>query len=142
MKDAEAVDRDELTREFLERWRQRISLDEFMEERRVTELYYALRVCQATRDGGTYDHTPCDHRQRALAAREQVRGLPEQVLTKAIEAIDGLNVTPREAGNSVAPVSSSAPSEQPNVPEDSTPSIPEATSNGSPMTSASPSPQP
>jgi hypothetical protein len=136
-KDSEGAEREKLTKEFMERWRQRISLDEFMEERRVTELYFALRVCQATRDGNTYDHAPCDHSQRALEAREQVRGLPEQVIEKSIEALDQLNVTPRDAGNSDAPVSSSAPSEQPSVPEDSTPSTPEAISNGSLTTSAS-----
>ena len=110
-----------------------------MEERRVTELYYAIRVCEASRDGMAYDHTRCDHRQRALDSRDQVRSLPEQVLVKVIEALDQLNVPQREAGNSDAPVSSSASSEQPNVPEASTPSTQEETSNESPTTSVSPS---
>ena len=121
IKDAveDALDRDrpDLERAFLESWRQRETTDVFVEERRLTQLYYALRVCDAVDTStsvGTHswDHAGCDHTQRLVAERSEIKRLPESVLAKAIDAIDGVTVTPREAGNSDAPASSSASSEQ------------------------------
>lgn len=134
LREAAKMSRKDLQADFLERWRQRLSLDEFMEERRVTELFYALRACEATRKDGAFDHTDCNHSQRALAEREQVRGLPEGVIVKCIEALDAVTLTEREAGNLDAPASSSASSERPNVEEDSTPSTPAEISAGAPTT--------
>lgn len=120
-------------KELLEAWRARESLDVFMEERRITEVYFALRDCRGKvtghADDGTLqvDHTGCNHRERLLASRAEVRELPEGVLGRVIAALDGVTVSPREAGNSAAPENSSVSSEQPSMPEESTPSSPDET---------------
>jgi len=133
LRDAEALSRDKLEESFFENWRQRLTLDEFMEERRVTELYYALRSCEATRvTQTTWDHAECNHAEKVLDNRGQVRGLPEAVLAKCIDALEGVTVPQREAGNSDAPSSSSGSSEPQSVPEESTPSTPEETSVAAP----------
>lgn len=125
MRDAKDMPRKDLERDFFEQWRQRVTLDEFMEERRITELFYALRACEGTRVGpNQFDHENCNHAQRALSDRGQVRHLPEQVLMKCMDALDEVTVPQREAGNSDAPASSSASSGPQSVPEASTPSTP------------------
>jgi len=133
MREAETLSRDKLEESFFEHWRQRLTLDEFMEERRVTELYYALRNCEGTRvTPTTWDHAECNHAEKMLANRGQVRGLPEAVLGKCIAALDEVTTPQREAGNSVAPSSSSGSSEPQSVPEESTPSSPEGTPAAAP----------
>ena len=131
--------------EYLEHWRNRVSLDVFMSERRVSELYAALRDCKAKvrfelpRDGSTqkleFDHTDCNHSVRLLSARSDVYSLPEAIIERAGDALDGITATPRDAGNSDAPASSSASSEQSSAEvEASTPSTPVETPLDAPMT--------
>lgn len=135
---AQDMTRDELERSFFENWRQRLTLDEYIEEKRVTELWIALRQCSASRVHGpggsvSWDHSTCDHSQRLLGndkgSRARVRTLPPEVVEKAIEKLDAITLNSRDAGNSDAPRSSSAPSERSSESEAaSTPSSPGATS--------------
>lgn len=126
--------------DFLEAWRTRATIDLFMEERRITEIFYSLRECVATivgtgNDGKPlFDHTHCNHAQRSLESRKDVRQLPERVLERIIDAIDDISVNPREAGNSAAPGNSSASSEQPSAEAASVPSIPVETPSAAPTT--------
>jgi hypothetical protein len=139
-KDLEDSDRKDIEKSFLEQWRQHQTLNEFMQARRHAELFYVMRQCKAIQgelrdlgpdlEGGGWhwDHSPCDHTQRYLDDRREVRDLPDRVITRVIEAIDDLRITDREAGNSVAPRSSSESLEQSSAPEvPSTPSSPEET---------------
>lgn len=133
-KEARESDRKDLEAAFLERWRERETLDVFMQERRTTQMFFALRECKAL-DVGTetgrqvWDHSICDHSIRLLQSRAEVRKLPDVAMTKFIDAIDGITVSDRDAGNSDAPVSSSAPSEPSRPAEEaSTPSTPVAAS--------------
>ena len=109
------------------------TLDVFVQERRTTQLYLSLRQCQATdlsTDVGTHDwdHSGCDHSRRLLPTRAAVRSLPDSVVEKVTSAIDQVTMSPRTAGNSDAPGSSSASSELQNDPaEASSPSTPEVT---------------
>lgn len=130
-KEALAKSREDLERSFFENWRERQTLDLFMAERRITELWIALRVCQATevgrREDGSliWDHSTCNHSERLLEERKAVKSLPPAVVEKCVDAIDSLTMSPREAGNSDAPASSSASSEPSNgVAADLTPSTP------------------
>lgn len=140
----EGVERERLERDFFESWMNRISLDEYMEEKQATELFYAIRDCVATEKGRgaddaiLWDHTDCDHTSRLCNERSQVRSLPEAVIEKAIEALEAISVPQRESGNSDAPPSSSGSSEQPSTEEGSTASTPEVTSPVAPMISAAP----
>lgn len=135
------TERDDLEKEFYDGWRERMTLDDFMQDRRITELYYAMRDCYATeigRDENTgklrFDHGKCNHTVRLLDTRAQVRDLPEDVLNKVIDTIDDLSVNQRESGNSDAPASSSASSEPQSEEEGSPASTPVETSHGARMT--------
>lgn len=139
LKDFEGLDRETLVEDFMEAWRNRLSLDEYMQEKRRTELYYALRDCSASLvkfDGGErWDHSGCDHTQRIVPSRGQVSTLPQGVIERAMDVMDGVAVPQRESGNSDAPASSSASSEQQSEEaEASTPSIPVETPPVAPTT--------
>jgi hypothetical protein len=132
------LDRETLVDDFMESWRSRLSLDEFMQEKRRTELFFALRDCKASRvkfDGGErWEHQGCDHTVRLMESRGQVSSLPEGIIERAMDVMDGVTVPQREAGNSDAPASSSASSEQPSEEGASVPSIREETPPVAPTT--------
>lgn len=136
LRDLEDVSRKDLEQDFVEAWRQRLTLDDFMAERRKTEIWLAMRECHAAiADDGTYDHAGCDHSRRIVNERHQVHSLPEGLLERVIAVLDGITVPGRESGNSGAPASSSGSSEPTSAAEEtSAPSTQEATSPGAPMT--------
>jgi len=117
---------DEISEAYTKSYRDQAGSNGFLNEYRTTELYYALRDCQATpNDNLGWDHEKCSHRERLCGSRAEVRELPAGLIEKVRDAITLLNMTPRDAGNLDAPASSSASSEQPSVEaEASTPSIP------------------
>ena len=125
----------ELEDMIVEAFKNRSAMDEFMGEKRITELFFALRDCSAVPypDGG-WSHRNCDHSLRLLEKREDVRSLPEQVLQKVSRTLSDVEVDARTAGNSDAPASSSASSEQPSEEVESTPSTPEAMPSVAPTT--------
>jgi hypothetical protein len=124
--------RGELRDDLLNQWVEREGMAEFLAEKRITEIYFSTRDCLATqrREDGRWDHSACDHGVRLLDARSEVRSLPEELLTALHDTLSALEIDPRTAGNSDAPVSSSASSEPQSAPEDSTPSIPVETPSG------------
>lgn len=114
------LDGAELRKRYRETWRDMTAFEAFMETRRVTEIYFALRVCEGTRVDGEWSHVDCDHRERLLDKRDQVFDLPDALLQAVRATLEGLQMTPREAGNSDAPLTSSGSSEQPSEQEGST----------------------
>jgi len=124
------MDLDELMDQFIKNWKARVGLGEFFAEQRITQLFYALRDCQATAkpDGG-WDHSKCRH-ERLLQERSQVRGLPEDLLERGIETLGEITVDRRTAGNSDVPTNSSESSGQQKQEEESTPSIPKVMPRG------------
>lgn len=102
----------ELREQYRQTWREMTSFEAFMETRRVTELYFALRLCEATpvEGSGDWDHSECDHRVRLLDKRDDVYDLPDSLLTVLRDALEELQMAPREAGNSAAPATSSGSS--------------------------------
>jgi hypothetical protein len=130
-KDLADVSRDELVEDYLNDFREREAFSRFLAEKRITEIFYALRDCQGTKKPtGGWDHSNCEHRNRLLVSRSDVRSLPQGVIETAISVLEGMTATPRESGNSDAPASSSASSEQPSAAEESTPSSPVETPTG------------
>lgn len=119
-----AYDESRLRKEFRKKAAEAVTLNYFIQERDITMIYYALRDCEATRRG---DHSNCSHK-RLLDDREQVRDLPEELITKIKDAMDNVEVNPREAGNSDAPQPSSGLSEQPSEEEESKDSSPKVMS--------------
>jgi hypothetical protein len=104
--------RDELIEKFLELWMERQSSSDWIQAKQVTEVYYALRDCQATKaEDGHWDHRTCNHGRRLLEERSMVRELPQEMLEKVVGKIRELTLTEREAGNSDAPMTSSGSSE-------------------------------
>lgn len=103
----------ELRDEFRKKAAEAVTLNDFIAERDITTIFYALRDCEATSMG---DHAGCSHK-RLLEDREQVRDLPEGLLSKVKEALGSIEVNVREAGNSDAPQPSSGQSEQPSEEE-------------------------
>lgn len=92
----------------------------FLTEYRTTEMFFALRACDATAVDDGWDHSECDHRERLCEHRGEIRDLPEGLIAAVRDAITVLNMSPRDAGNSDAPASSSASSEQPSEQAEST----------------------
>lgn len=120
------MDEVELAKAYREAWRETVGTEAFMTARRDSELFYAIRMCEATpvveMGNATpigWDHAKCDHRERMLAERADVHGLPDAVLLACANVLNELQMSPAEAGNSGAPTTSSGSSEQPNVVEDS-----------------------
>jgi hypothetical protein len=116
-------------RAYIEAAASAVSLAEF----RLTELFYAVRACAATRDGDGPDarwrHDHCGgHRERIFADRAELQQLPEQLTEQLEAAIQKVTMTPRDAKNSGRGRSSSASSPAPNEPEESKPSTRKATS--------------
>ena len=133
--------RENVERDYFEAWRNRTSLDEYMETRRMSEMFFSLRDCSAQEGEGStaesrrWNHSACSHGRRLLESRSQVRELPEEVITRVVDALDGIVVSERAAGNSDAPASSSASSEQASASEvPSTPSTPVETPPVAPTT--------
>lgn len=116
-------------------WREMAATQSFLEERRITELFFAVRDCEATEDvdvpeddKGRWNHSQCNSHLATLAEhRHQVHEFPDVLVAMARDALIDLQMTPQEAGNSDAPASSSASSEQHDEGEGSTASTPSGT---------------
>lgn len=120
----------ELKKRYLSSYRESVGTQGFLTEYRVSELFFALRDCVASTkdDNGRWDHKDCaGHRQRLLEARSDVKGMPDALLALVRDALTDISMTPRDAGNSDAPASSSASSERPSAAADSTLSTPTET---------------
>jgi hypothetical protein len=110
--EVERLPREELVDRFTEAWRERKAADDWIEAKQITEVFFALRDCQATPfDEGKWDHKTCNHGRKLLESREQVRDLPQEMLQKVVAKIRMITFTEREAGNSDAPMTSSGSSE-------------------------------
>ncbi len=118
---------EELRKEYVEAYKKRISMATFMVEYEKTQVYYATRDCEAkAREDGTWDHAGCTHKP-LLPGRAAVAEMPEELFQQIRQVLADMTMPPATAGNSDAPVSSSAPSEQPSSAEDSPPSTPTET---------------
>lgn len=126
----EAMSDDEVREAYRKQYRDTTASQGFLTEYKISEMFYSLRDCEATKGvNGRWDHSRCgNHRERLCDTRADIRLLPAGLLDLVTEAIRNLSMTPQDAGNSDAPASSSASSEQPSAEAASTPSTPEATS--------------
>lgn len=134
LEDLKQVDDTALEDDYIEAWRQAQSVDVFVEQTRIGQLYHAMRDCVATRLGGKWDHSKCDHSSKLLESPADARALPEEIIRKASDKLDEITVGPRDSGNSDAPASSSASSEPQSEEEDLSPSIPVETPSAAPQT--------
>lgn len=121
---------EDLRKEFRRIWIERRGGDRGLEEYRLKEHFHAARVCDAVkRPDGSWEHESCDHSIRVWETEEEVRHLPDEVRELLDEALEGLNMSPKELSDSDSPASSSPPSPSPSEGEEaSRPSTPTATS--------------
>lgn len=127
----EGLSEDEVREEYQNQYRETTASQGFLTEYKISEMYYSLRDCEATKGAnGRWDHTRCgNHRERLCDTRGDIRLLPEGLIALVTQAIRELTMSPSDAGNSDAPASSSASSEQPSAEAaGSTPSTPAETS--------------
>jgi hypothetical protein len=115
---------EQIREQLIERIRGLMGAMAFLEAKRVTEVFFALRDCRAipSKDSSKpWNHTSCMH-PRLMPKRADVRDLPAEITLKVIAALEEITVPMQEAGNSDAPTGSSVSSEQANTVEDSVPS--------------------
>jgi hypothetical protein len=119
--------REELEASYRQAWRDMLGATSFYEARRQSEIWYALRECSCELDA---DGRPVQGTEiiggRLCATRADVNDLPDDVIVRVLQSLDG-EMTSREAGNSGAPSASSGSSEQRSAEAASTPSTPSAT---------------
>lgn len=139
--DLAELPRKDVEKSFIEQWRERRTLDEYMSGRRITEIYLSARECNAAlvtvdlTGKRIWDHKPCDHMKRFFSERKNVTQVSERLIQRIVDTLSDVTANDREAGNSDAPASSSASSEQSNGPEDqSTPSTPDEAPSDAPTT--------
>lgn len=121
----EATLREEYAKLYIDRRGGELAQQEF----RVTELWYAARVCEGVKaEDETWSHERCEgHVLQAFETKGDVRMLPEDLTVLLGAAYDAANMSARDAKNSDRLASSSASSRQPSAPEASTPSTPDET---------------
>lgn len=112
-----------------ESYAENVGIGAFIREQAKSQVFYSLRVCQATRDdSGRWRHTKCNHQTRWLDSRDEVDQLPESLLRQVRDAYEKLNMAPDVARFSEGPASSSESRGPSNKPGESKGSGPEATS--------------
>jgi hypothetical protein len=94
---------------FLKDYKDKISIEHYVLESRVTKLFYAIRECEAIRkeNGDGWDHKSCDHSKRLLESRTEVRELPDHVLNLILDTFESLSVGARNVANFPVPQNSS-----------------------------------
>lgn len=135
--DFKSLPREELRAKYRKEWIEQRGNDAFLMEFRITELFFCLRECKATArdDNGRWQHTLCDHRQKLLDDRAQVRSLPEGLVNTVRPILNTLAVEDRTAKDLGGGSKSSDSSQPPNAQEDSPVSTPAATPPGQATTS-------
>lgn len=133
-RDLQALDVESLKEKHREQWLNRQGMVAFTREYTRSQVYFGLRVCMATKkaEAGGWDHSDCNHDQRACDSREDVKTIPQGLLDKVLGSLREQAMSSDDARFSAGAASSSAPSQRPSVAEESAPSTPEATSVAAP----------
>lgn len=118
---------DELLTEYKERWVERRGTSLALAEYNLSEVFHVARVCDAVvpDEGEPFDHSACkSHAMRVFETLAEVRDLPDELILKIRAVLELMAMTERDARFSDRSLSSSSPSQGPEQPADSTPSIP------------------
>jgi len=125
MRDLQGTPRADLEKDYREAWREMLGSTAFYETRRQTEIWYALRECEVELVDGVPDLSTLKVGQRLCDQRADVNDLPDDVIRRVLQVLDG-EMTSRDAGNSDAPSASSGSSERRSAEAASQPSTPGA----------------
>jgi hypothetical protein len=116
MKEVKEAGREKAEEDFMKTYKDKLSIDSYVMESKMTKLFYAMRECEAQRKGeGEWDHSKCNHSNRLVEHRGEIRELPEHVLNLVIQTFDNLAVGAKNLGNFPEPQSSSESSAPPNA---------------------------
>ncbi len=108
LEETKAKGREEVSKEFIKDYKDRLSIDSYVLEAKITKLFYALRECDAQRKGeGEWDHSECNHRNYLVEHRGEIRELPQHVMSKVLATFEDLQVGARNVANFPEPQSSS-----------------------------------
>lgn len=95
--------------------------------------WMAARCCEGIRkDDDTWDHSACDHLERAYSTVEEFKACPAEVKLLIYSTLYDFSMSVRSAKNSDSAPNSSGSSALQSPPEESTPSTPAATLVGAP----------
>lgn len=98
--DISSLSRDDLVEKFIEGYKDRNSVENYLNERAVTRLYYAMRDCDATRvEDGKWNHEKCNHQSILAESRKEIRELPQDIINKCSEALERVTVAQRDVEN-------------------------------------------
>lgn len=115
LKEIKSKGRAVVEEEFVVDYKDKLALNHYILESRISKLYFSVRECDAVVDEtGNYDHKACDHSKRLLSNRGEVRDLPESVLLKINKTVDDVQVGARNVANFPKPPNSSESSAQQN----------------------------
>ncbi len=124
LRELRATSRAELVKSYRRVWREMLGSTAFVEAKRQSEIWYALRDCEVELDD---DNAPILETlkvgARICPERVDVNSLPDEIVARVVAALDG-EMSSREAGNSDAPSASSGSSELRSVEAASMPSTP------------------
>lgn len=125
---------DDLFDEYLSWWGGQRGAEVGLVEYRYVEAMFAARSCVATKNAdGAWDHDDCEqHSVRIFETKDEVKALPEGMLTEIFSTLAQIEVTDREAKSQAAQTDSSESSASRSSAEGSTPSIPVETSDAPP----------
>lgn len=99
--------------EFLKMYKDRLAIDHYILEGRISKLFFSARECEASRaEDGAWNHSQCDHSKRLFSNRSEVREMPEHVLNKILETFESMMVGGKNVANFPEPQNSSESSAQ------------------------------
>lgn len=129
---------DQLRERYRDSYIEQRGLNAFSVEKEKNQIFFALRECDATRQGENWQHAACDHTGRWLDEPAEVEQLPAGLLDRVRTAYQALSVAPDTARFSDALASSSASSEPSSKQGDSEASGPAETPSEPAGSSSSP----
>lgn len=132
----ESLDEGSLREKHREAWLDQQGMSAFSKAYQKTQVYFALRLCNASKknEHGAWDHSPCDHTQRACDTRADVTRIPTELTEKVITSLRLQSMPSVDARFLAGAASSSVSSQRPSAEEDSAVSIPAVTSVEAAMT--------
>ena len=133
-KDLLGLDEGSLKERHREAWLDNQGMASFTRAYQKTQVYFALRLCSAAvkNEHGAFDHSACDHGQRACDTREEVTRIPQPLIDQVLSSLVTQSMPPSDSRFSAGAASSSASSQRPSAVGESTASTQEATSDEPP----------
>lgn len=100
LEEVKAEGKEKVRDQFIKDYKDRLAIDHYMQERRITQLYFAVRECEAVRaEEGEWEHKTCDHAKKLMDSRHDVRDLPQHVLDRMLDTYESVQIGSKNVGN-------------------------------------------